>query len=202
MTRVVRWSATLAATAGAFLLGVTAERLVVDWSTHVVGGVGLALLLLALAGLGLEWWLTRFDRRAAKIRERVTRADRLEAEEQDKQKDKDLTDFWNSPNGQLVHAMPEVIDDSVRILPVEKRPLGDPVETGRFFVYVDNDRVAAFRIDLAHRKRTWRRRVADVNLWLATRSFLAGRPGTTRVFEWVTRRITVKVKRSKTLGAR
>lgn len=80
MTRVVLWTTTLIATAGGFVGGVTTGRLVLDWPTEVLVGLTIALLTLAVVLTAFEDWLTRSDRRSAKVHERVTRAHRWETQ--------------------------------------------------------------------------------------------------------------------------
>ena len=189
MTRAIRFCRAVTLALGGFFFGIAGECLVFDWPWYVNLGIGVSLLSVCAVSVLAEWWRTRAARRAARNRDFATAPDRWEADEAHNRIAAERQAFFDSPEGWLLLQMPAAINDTVRILPVEQRPTGDPMETGEFFIQIDDDRVAVFRVDFATRARTWRQRVAEISLWLATRSWLAGRPGATRVFEWTMRRI-------------
>ena len=201
MTRIVRWSTTLAAAAGGFLVGVAVERLVVDWSSYAILGVGLSLLSLAAGGLVFEWWRTRPARRASEDHELATRADRFRGRQERHRTANELRAFWASPEGQWVYHMPAAINDTVRIQPIEDKPR-DPLATGQLSLQLDEDRMAVVDIDLTRRQLAWRDRVVHAAVWLANRPWWVGRPTTARLFYWVFLRFGVRrIRRVKRAGS-
>ena len=198
MTRAGRWSTTLAATAGAFLVGIAVERLVVDWSSYIILGVGLSLLGVAAGTWVFEWWRTRHERRAdrqaAEDHDLATKADQFRDRQEDRRKAEELRAFLDSPAGQHLRQLLAVVSGSVRIQAIHDGP-PSPAASAQWTVQIDKGRVAYVDLDLKSLKLTWRQRTVCAVAWLSNRPWWVGRPMTMRILAWALSRLGARLRK-------
>ena len=143
--------ATVAFLAGRFLM----ESSLADILIGTIGG-----LIIAACVIGLIV-MTMSNRRRHQFS--IGRADRWENAHRDRRQAAQLQAFWRSPTGQGIQKNPVLVDDSVRIEPIDSRKAPD-AHLGLLTVLISKTHVAYVQVAVPRRRKHW---LMDRVTWLA-----------------------------------